>query len=433
MRVLVTGAYGLIGSACMARLHADGHDLVAAGRAIVEARRRFAYARWIEADFMQLRDAQAWRPLLGGIDAVVNCVGVLQDGAGDDVQRIQFDGTAALFDACVSAGVRRVIHVSAIGAEAAGPSAFSRTKAAAEAHLEALALDWVVLRPALLLAPAVYGGSAMLRGIAGFPGCVPVIGADARVQVISADDVAATVARALAPDAPGKVVWDLAHPQVHSLAEIVVAIRAWLGFAPRRVLRLPAAAGKIVACVADAIGWLGWRSPARTTAFAALTAGVVGDPAAWMAATGIRPQSLDAILAARPANVQERWFARLYFLKPLAIFGLAGTAISTGLAVFISSAKLAALVVPGISLAVFAAHVLPGLIYGAVELVAGVGLLVHRTARLALIAMLILAALQTLDHFVAALIFTLNPLGAFPFDIPVLLATLFTLAILDER
>ena len=218
-----------------------------------------------------------------------------------------------------------------------------------------------------------------------------------------------------------------------ALAEIVVAIRAWLGFAPRRVLRLPAAAGKIVAVVADAIGWLGWRSPARTTAFAALTAGVVGDPAAWMAATGIRPQSLDAILAARPANVQERWFARLYFLKPLAILGLAGTAISTGLAAFVSSWKLAVLVVPGISLAVFAAHVLPGLIYGAVELVAGVGLLVHRTARLALIAMLILAALQTLDHFVAALSFTLNPLGAFPFDIPVLLATLFTLAILDER
>ena len=90
MRVLVTGAYGLIGSACMARLHVDGHDLVAAGRAIVDARRRFPYARWIEADFMQLRDAQAWRPLLGGIDAVVNCVGVLQDGAGDDVHRIQF-------------------------------------------------------------------------------------------------------------------------------------------------------------------------------------------------------------------------------------------------------------------------------------------------------------------------------------------------------
>ena len=71
--------------------------------------------------------------------------------------------------------------------------------------------------------------------------------------------------------------------------------------------------------VADALGWLGWRSPARSTALAQLAAGVVGEPSPWIAATGIKPQSLDDILAAHPAGVQERWFARLYLLKPLAI------------------------------------------------------------------------------------------------------------------
>jgi uncharacterized protein YbjT (DUF2867 family)/uncharacterized membrane protein len=433
MRVLVTGAYGLIGSACMARLHVDGHDLVAAGRAIVDARRRFPYAQWIEADFMQLRDAQAWRPLLGGIDAVVNCVGVLQDGAGDDVQRIQFDGTAALFDGCARAGVKRVIHISAVGAQADGPSAFSRTKAAAEAHLRTLALDWVILRPALLLAPAAYGGSAMLRGIAGFPGCMPLIGVGARVQVIGADDVAETVVRSLAPGAPGKVAWELAHPQVHTLADIVVALRAWLGFAPRRVLRLPAVAGKIVAFCADVMGWLGWRSPARTTSFAALTAGVVGDPTGWMAATGIVPQGLDDILAARPSNVQERWFARIYFLKPLAIVVLAASALAIGVAQFVSAAKLAAAVVPGISASVFASHVLPGLVEGAVELLAGLAVLVRRTARCALIAMLVVAVLRTLLDVALPLSFTLFPFAAIGFDLPMLLAVLFTLAVLDER
>ncbi len=64
-------------------------------------------------------------------------------------------------------GIRRVVHVSAIGAEPAGPTGFSRTKAEAEAHLRQLDLDWVILRPALVLAPAVYGGTAMLRGLAG--------------------------------------------------------------------------------------------------------------------------------------------------------------------------------------------------------------------------------------------------------------------------
>ena len=65
----------------------------------------------------------------------MNCVGVLQDGARDDIRRVQVDGTCALFDACAQAGIRRVIHISAIGAEPAGPTAFSRSKAEAEAHL----------------------------------------------------------------------------------------------------------------------------------------------------------------------------------------------------------------------------------------------------------------------------------------------------------
>src|SRR5437899_4578608 len=100
MRILVTGAYGLIGAGCLARLRRDGHELIGAGRAISEARRRFPYAHWIEADFARLTDAAAWRPLLEGAEAVVNCVGVLQDGGRDDTRVVHVDGTVALFEAC---------------------------------------------------------------------------------------------------------------------------------------------------------------------------------------------------------------------------------------------------------------------------------------------------------------------------------------------
>jgi uncharacterized protein YbjT (DUF2867 family) len=74
MRVLITGAYGLIGAACLEKLHREGHDVVGAGRSIAEARRRFPYARWITADFRQLTSPESWHGLLSGIDAVVNCV-----------------------------------------------------------------------------------------------------------------------------------------------------------------------------------------------------------------------------------------------------------------------------------------------------------------------------------------------------------------------
>ncbi|MEA2907656.1 MAG: hypothetical protein QOI12_5043 [Alphaproteobacteria bacterium] len=432
MRILITGAYGLIGSAILARLHRDGHALVGAGRALAVAGRRFPYARWVEADFARLVTAAAWRPLLAGIEAVVNCVGVLQDSARDDTRRVHVEATCALFEACAQAGIRRVVHVSAIGAARDGPTDFSRTKAEADARLSRLDLDWVILRPGLVLAPAAFGGTAMLRGLAGVPFVTPVVGAQSRIQVVAVDDVTETVALSVRPGAPATVTWELAHPHVHTLGGIVAALRAWLGFPPQPLLALPPGAGRVVSLLADALGWLGWRSPARSTALAQLTAGVVGDPAPWMAATGIKPRSLDDILAATPSGVQERWFARLYLLKPVAILALALFWSATGV-IALGPARAAAMAqlnqagVHGLGADV---TLIGGAVFG---VVLGVLLLVRRLARPVLVVMLAATPFYVLAGSVLAPQLWADPLGPLTKTIPLLVATALTLAILDER
>jgi uncharacterized protein YbjT (DUF2867 family) len=432
MRVLVTGAYGLIGSAVLARVKRDGHEVVGAGRSVEEARRRFPDVRWIEADFARLTSPPAWLPLLTGVDAVVNCVGVLQDGARDDLQRVHVEGTGALFDACREARVRRIVHISALGVASDGPTAFSRTKAAADAHLTQFDLDWVILRPGLVLAPVAYGGTAMLRALASVPLITPVVAADSRIQVVSVDDVAETVALCLKPGAPARVIWDLAQPQVLTLGDIVVAMRRVLGFPPRPVLKLPRAAGTAVGVVADVLGWLGWRSPARSTAIAQLTPGVVGDPSGWMAATGIKPKALDELLAAMGAGVQERWFARLYLVKPLAIFSLALFWIATGIVALgpgraAASAHLAA---AGFTPAVAEILRVAGSIF---DIALGASVLVRRLARPVLITMLTVTPIYLFVGTATAPHLWVDPLGPYLKIIPMLVATLFTLAIIDER
>jgi uncharacterized protein YbjT (DUF2867 family) len=429
MRVLVTGAYGLIGSAILARLNRDGHELIAAGRSIDEARRRFPYARWVAADFSRLTTAEAWRPLLANVDAVVNCVGVFQDGGSDDIQAVQVAGTCALFDACAQAGIKRVVHVSAIGASADGPTAFARTKAQADAHLAKLDLDWVILRPGVVLAPAAYGGSAMLRGLAGLPWFTPAVAG--RVQVVSIDDVADTAALCLRTGAPAREIFEQVHPQLHDLGDIVAALRAWHGFKPRPRLDLTLAQG-VVALLADWAGRLGWRSPARATAMAMLSAGVTGDPSAWMRATGIKPKSLDTILAEHPASVQDRWFARLYWLKPVAIVALAVFWIATGVIAlgpgraqgmdYLTKAGLSA------GAAEFA------LVAGSlIDIALGLAVLVRRFTRRALQLMLMVSAGYLLIGTITAPEVWSDPLGPYTKIIPVMLATAFTLAILDDR
>jgi len=434
MRVLVTGAYGLIGSAILARLHRDGHDLIAAGRSIDEARRRLPYARWIAADFARLTTADAWRPLLANVDAVVNCVGVLQNGTRDNVQAVQVDGTCALFDACVAAGVRRVVHISAVGVSPEAPTAFARTKAIADAHLQSLDLDWAILRPSLVLAPAAYGGSAMLRGLAGLPWMRPAVAG--KVQVVSVDNVADTVALCLGADAPrkvacSKVTWELTHPAIHDIGDIVAALRAWHGFEPRPRLPLTVMQG-VIAMFAEWAGMLGWRSPARAAALAQLSAGVVGDPSAWTRTTGIAPRSLAAILAERPAGVQDRWFARLYWLKPLAILALAAFWIATGV---ISlgpgrAAGMAYLTKAGLGANAAEFWLVAGSL---TDIALGFAVLVRRFTRRALQLMLIVSAGYLIIGTIAAPEVWSDPLGPYTKIIPVLVATAFTLAILDDR
>ena len=432
MRVLVTGAYGLIGSAVLARLHRDGHELVAAGRAIAPARRRAPYARWVEADFRRLTLAGDWLPLLEGIDAVVKCVGVLQDGARDDVQRIQAAATTALFAACERSGVRRVIHISAIGAARTAPTLFGRSKAKAEDDLTGRHLDWVILRPALVLAATVYGGTAMLRGLAGLPLLTPVIEPDARLQVVSVDDVAETVAFCLAPGAPAEVKWDLAHPQALTLGTIVGALRGWLGYAPRPLWRVPRVFSAAIAGCADVLGYLGWRSPARSTALRQLAAGVIGEPAPWMAATGIKPKSFEEMLAQQPSSVADRWFARLYFLKPLAIAALALFWVLTGM-ITLGPGRAAAmdhLAAAGFSPALAGPVLVAGAFF---DYLLGLLLLVRAAARPVLLVMLAATAVYLAVGSALAPQLWLDPLGPFLKIVPVMLATLFTLAVLDER
>jgi nucleoside-diphosphate-sugar epimerase len=185
-------------------------------------------------------------------------------------------------------------------------------------------LDWVILRPGFVVAPNAYGGSALVRGLAGFPLCVPLPAASVVLQTIAVQDVAETVRLSLA-DAPSRVVWELVHPDRLTLKDVVLTVRAWLGFAPARVIRVPLLFARLVSGAADMAGLFGWRSPLRTTALKQLLAGAEGNPSAWIEATGIRPKSLAETLAEHPAGVQERWFARAYFAKPLGLVLLAAT------------------------------------------------------------------------------------------------------------
>lgn len=429
MRVLLTGATGLIGSAVLAGLRSAGHEVVAVVHNSGDTHRLPWAEKCVALDIAGAHDAATWLPHLSGVDAVVNCAGVLQDSLRDSTAGVHADGPAALFAACEQAGVRRVVQISTVGADRGAPTAFTRTKRAGDEALMRHDLAWVILRPSVVVGRAAYGGSALFRGLAGLP-VLPLIAEAGPLQVVQLDDVVRTVLFFLRPDAPAQISLDIVGPERLSLYRVLIAYRRWLGRENVYLWEVPRWLSAIAFRLGDLAGLLGWRPPVRSTLRRELVRGGVGDPARWMRITGMVPRALEDALAAEPASVQERWFARLYFLKPLTLGILSLYWIATGLiALGPGSAATAALV----SQAGIGAARPVAMVAAAVDILVGIAIAVRGTARIALWSAIAISLAYALTGTVLLPELWVDPLGPFLKIAPIVMLSLVALAILDER
>src|SRR6476659_8522292 len=107
----------------------------------------------------------------------------------------------------------------------------------------------------------------------------------------------------------------LAH--IGRFSDLVRLLRRWMRWPEATTFTIPSRLSVLLYKLGDALSGLGWRSPVRTTARREIVHGAVGDPRNWSHLTGIWPTDIEVALTRDPASVQERWFARLYLLKPL--------------------------------------------------------------------------------------------------------------------
>ncbi len=224
MKVLLTGASGFVGGNIAAALIAAGHQ-------IVPVSRRDGY------DFNRLLQPGDWLGSLHGVDAVINGVGIIGEARGQSFANLHTKAPTALFQACVESGIRRVVQISALGADATAFSAYHLSKRAADDALRDMDLDWLVLRPSLIYGRGGASTTYFMR-IAALP-LIPVMDHGRQIiQPVHISDVVACVLACLTTPQPRQTI-DVVGPETLSFSDWFQAMRQAQGLPPARLVSVP--------------------------------------------------------------------------------------------------------------------------------------------------------------------------------------------------
>jgi uncharacterized protein YbjT (DUF2867 family) len=317
VNILLTGAGGLIARALADKLLCEGHCLTCVVRPGAARQVGGAHPerlRLVELDFASAGDPSVWLPLLTNIQLVINTVGIFREHGDQTFARIHLRAPVALFEACLRAGVKRVIQLSALGADEAAKTAFLISKKTADDHLLGLPLNSVVVQPSLVY--ATHGPSAALfNRMAILPLWLLPEGDGPWLQPVHREDVVQGLLALV--DGPlsrqgGRIVF--AGPQAVTLLQYLQALRrqlggtdaAWLVRLPRKLfLVLAALAGKFPGSLVTG------------ESVQMLLHGNTGDASAFRALLGRAPRQVSAFVASEEAAAVRR-SALLACLLPLA-------------------------------------------------------------------------------------------------------------------
>ena len=296
--VTIFGGSGFVGRYIARRLAKDGWRIRIAVRNPEQAGfvRPYGVVGQVEPVFCNIRDDDSVAAVTRGADAVINCVGVLEETGRNTFEAVQADGAERIARIAASMGVSQMIHVSAIGANPESESEYARTKAAGEAGVLRHMPNAVILRPSIVFGPEDeffnrFAGMARLGPV------LPVVGAATKFQPVFVDDVAAAAVNALNRGASG--VYELGGPDVNSFRALM---QQMLDIIRRRrlVLNIPFWAARIMASVLRVVQFVSLgivKAPITRDQVANLANdNVVAADAKTLEDLGVTPTAMEAVL-----------------------------------------------------------------------------------------------------------------------------------------
>jgi NADH dehydrogenase len=250
--IAVLGGTGFLGTRLVARLIKDGH------RVTVLSRDREQHKHLLVLPGLNLENCDVYQlaqlsERLRGEDVVINLVGILNERgfSGAGFRRAHTELTQNVLQAARSAGVTRLLHVSALQAATNAPSHYLRTKGEAEKLIrQTTTLDWTIFQPSVMFGPGDSFLNRFARLLAAIPVVFPLARPNARLQPVFVDDVVDALLRSLQGGTTYRQTYELGGPEVYTLREIV-GLTAKLTHRRRWIIGLPDFLGRWQAMFMD--------------------------------------------------------------------------------------------------------------------------------------------------------------------------------------
>lgn len=246
MNICVLGGTGFVGTELVTRLVREGHWVRVPTRSPGHGQ-HLRVLSTVQLMTANVHDLRTLGQLLAGMDAVINLIGILNESGRATFQSVHADLAAKLVAAARGAKIRRLLQMSAVGADRErGPSRYLRSKGEAEALIRAAGahLDYTIFRPSVIFGPgdSLTNRFAALLGLSG--GFLPLARSQARFAPVYVGDVANAIVGTLDRRESFGETYELCGPEILTL-ERIVRMSAAVAQLPCRMLRLP-----------DVLGWL---------------------------------------------------------------------------------------------------------------------------------------------------------------------------------
>ncbi|MEX0320032.1 MAG: complex I NDUFA9 subunit family protein [Ruegeria sp.] len=298
--VTIYGGSGFVGRYIARRMAGEGWRVRVAVRRPNEAMfvKPYGAVGQVEPVLCNIRDDASVALAMQGADAVVNCVGVLNELGRNDFESVQAEGAGRIARLAAEQGIGRMVHISAIGADAGAGSAYSRTKAEGEAGVLRHMPDAVILRPSVIFGTEdqFFNRFAGMTRMGPF---LPVVGSATRFQPVYVDDVAKAAVKGVLGEAESGV-YELGGPEVKSFRALMEQMLEVI-HRNRIIIGLPFWAARIMASVLDLAKYLSLQLfpnniLTRDQLKNLRKDNVVGEGAKGFADLGIEPATLESIL-----------------------------------------------------------------------------------------------------------------------------------------